>query len=112
MGRCMAALRLSRDPTRMWWSLLAMLGALIATAILGSAPAMAASTGKVLVFTGTAGTLSTGSADAVAAIQTLGTANNFSVDTTADATQINAANLANYRVRRLRELVRRRPQRC
>ena len=97
MGRCMAARPLRSDPTRKWRSLVACLGALIVTAVLGSTPALAASTGKVLVFTGTAGTLSSGSADAATAIQTLGAANNFTADTTADATQINAANLANYR---------------
>ncbi len=92
MGWCMAA----RVPRRAQRSLLGFLGVLIATAIAGTSPALA-NAGKVLVFTGTAGTLSPGSADAAAAIQTLAAANNFTADVTADATQINAANLAGYR---------------
>ena len=49
------------------------------------------------MFTGTAGTANAATADAATAIQALGTANDFTVDVTTDATKISAANLANYR---------------
>ncbi len=74
----------------------ALAGSVLATAAIGAAPALA-DAGKVLVFTGTGGTANPVSTDAAAAIQALGSANNFTVDTTADATKINAANLAGYR---------------
>ncbi|MDA0161185.1 ThuA domain-containing protein [Solirubrobacter ginsenosidimutans] len=51
----------------------------------------------MLVFTGTAGTANPVSADAANAIKALGTTNNFTVDTTAAATDINATKLAGYR---------------
>ena len=51
----------------------------------------------MLVFTGTAGTANAATADAATAIQALGTANDFTVDVTNDATKITAANLASYR---------------
>src|SRR6188472_3005335 len=75
---------------------LALAGAMLATAAIGVAPAHA-DAGKVLVFTGTAGTANPVSADAATAIKALGTANNFTVDTTAAATDINATKLAGYR---------------
>ena len=75
---------------------LALAGAMLATAAAGAAPALA-DAGKVLVFTGTAGTPNPVSADAATAIKALGTANNFTVDEAAAATDINPANLANYR---------------
>src|SRR5688572_10634888 len=73
----------------------ALLGALLALA-LSAAPA-AANAGKVLVFTGTAGTANAASADIADAIKALGTANDFTVDVTGTATSINTANLAGYR---------------
>jgi glucose/arabinose dehydrogenase len=75
---------------------LAFAGAMLATAAIGVAPA-AADAGKVLVFTGTAGTANPVSADATAAITALGAANDFTVDTTAAAADINATKLAGYR---------------
>ncbi|HEX6022409.1 MAG TPA: ThuA domain-containing protein [Solirubrobacter sp.] len=61
-----------------------------------AAPA-AADAGKVLVFTGTAGTANPATATAAAALQAAGTAGDYTVDVTSDAAQINAANLAGYR---------------
>ncbi len=75
---------------------LGFIGALAATAAIGVAPA-AADAGKVLVFTWTAGQANPASATAATAIQALGSANDFTVDVTADATKIAAANLAGYR---------------
>jgi glucose/arabinose dehydrogenase/type 1 glutamine amidotransferase len=75
---------------------LALVGASALTALAGAAPA-SADAGKVLVFTGTAGTPNASSADAASAIQALGAANDFTVDVTNDATKISTANLANYR---------------
>ena len=72
------------------------MGALLAVFVLSAAPALA-NAGKVLVFTGTAGTPNAASADAVTAIKALGAANDFTVDNTADKADINAANLAKYR---------------
>ena len=63
---------------------------------LGAASAWAQA-GKVLVFTGTAGTQNAASANALSALQAAGTAGGYTVDTTADAAQITAANLATYR---------------
>jgi hypothetical protein len=77
-------------------ALLALLGALLATFALSAAPALA-NAGKILVFTGSAGTPNASSADAVTAITALGAANDFTVDSTASAAQINATNLAGYR---------------
>src|SRR3954447_16340342 len=75
---------------------LALAGASALTALLGAAPA-SADAGKVLVFTGTAGTANASTADAASAIQALGAANDFTVDVTSDATKISTTNLANYR---------------
>ncbi|HEY6888693.1 MAG TPA: ThuA domain-containing protein [Solirubrobacter sp.] len=77
-------------------SITAFFGALLAVFALSTAPALA-NAGKVLVFTGTGGTLNPSSADAVTTIKSLGAANDFTVDNTADKTDINAANLAKYR---------------
>jgi type 1 glutamine amidotransferase len=57
----------------------------------------AASAGKVLVFTGTAGTPNASSAAAATAIQALATANDFTADVSDSAAQLTATNLANYR---------------
>jgi glucose/arabinose dehydrogenase/type 1 glutamine amidotransferase len=93
MGMSMAA----RPPlSRRWRYTLALLGAMFVAGIAGASPALA-NAGKVLVFTGTAGTANPVSSTAATAIQSLGAANDFTVDVTADATQINAANLAGYR---------------
>ena len=72
-----------RPPTlkRVWRAALAVLVGVSATAVLGAAPALA-DAGKVLVFTGTAGTANASSADVAAAITALGAANDFTVDTT------------------------------
>ena len=83
-------------PGRMKRSIVAFLGALLAAFALSTAPALA-NAGKVLVFTGTAGTPNPASADAVTTIKALGTANDFTVDNTADKADINATNLAKYR---------------
>jgi type 1 glutamine amidotransferase len=77
-------------------ALLACAGTMVAATAFGAAPA-AADAGKVLVFTGTAGAQNPATATGASAIQALGAANDFTVDVTADAAQINAANLANYR---------------
>ncbi len=77
-------------------ALLAFVGALVATALVGAAPALA-DNGKVLVFTGTAGTANPVTTDAASAIAQLGASANITVDQTADATKINTANLANYK---------------
>ena len=92
MGMCMAA-----RPSKDWFRLaLALMCAALLALAAGASPALA-NAGKVLVFTGTADTPNPVSADAASAIQSLGTANDFTVDVTADAAQINAANLAGYR---------------
>src|SRR3954451_22903448 len=75
---------------------LAFVGALLATATIGAAPAMA-DNGKVLVFTGTAGTPNPVSTTAANAIAALGAANSFTVDTSSSAADINATKLAGYR---------------
>jgi glucose/arabinose dehydrogenase len=75
---------------------LSVVAALAVTGALGAAPAMA-DAGKVLVFTGTAGTANPASATAAAALQAAGTAGDYTVDVTSDKAQINAANLAGYR---------------
>jgi glucose/arabinose dehydrogenase len=77
-------------------SIIVFLGALLAVLALSTTPAHA-NAGKVLVFTGTAGTANASSADVAAAITALGTANDFTVDTTNAVTDINAAKLAGYR---------------
>ncbi len=81
---------------RLLHALLALLGALLAAAALGAAPALA-DAGKVLVFTGTAGDPNPVSPTAASAIQSLGAANDFTVDVTSDATKIDTADLASYR---------------
>jgi glucose/arabinose dehydrogenase len=78
---------------RQW---LAFIVVLLATAVIG-VPSAVADAGKVLVFTGTAGTANPVSADAATAIAALGTANDFTVDTTAAAADINTTKLAGYR---------------
>ena len=56
-----------------------------------------ANAGKVLVFTGTAARRTRRPRTAAAALQAAGTAGDYTVDVTSDATQITAANLAGYR---------------
>src|SRR5262249_17301807 len=51
---------------------------------------------KVLIFSATAGFRHASIPNGIAAIQKLGAANNFAVDTTEDATQFNGTNLAQY----------------
>ena len=51
---------------------------------------------KVLIFSATAGFRHASIPNGIAAIQKLGAANNFAVDTTEDATQFNDTNLAQY----------------
>ena len=95
MGMVMAA----RPPIKRRRSLRACAGfaaALGVSLTLGASTA-AADVGKVLVFTGTAGTPNEASATAAAAIQAAGAANDYTVDVTADAGQITNANLAGYR---------------
>src|SRR3954469_1330046 len=88
-------LQLGRACGRAWRvSLAVLLGVVAAVVLAGPASANA---GKVLVFTGTAGAPNASSADVASAIGALGTANDFTVDTTASAADINAANLAGYR---------------
>jgi glucose/arabinose dehydrogenase len=76
----------------------AALSVFAALAVSGApaAPAMA-DAGKVLVFTGTAGTANPASATAATALQAAGTAGDYTVDVTSEPAQINAANLAGYR---------------
>src|SRR3954468_17944443 len=93
MGRSLAA---RPSMSRRLRSALALLGALIVGSALGASPALA-NAGKVMVFTGTAGTPNPVRSDAASAIQALGAANDFTVDVSGDATQINAANLGGYR---------------
>jgi len=83
------------DPKGKLKAAAALFGAVLALA-LGAAPALA-DAGKVLVFTGTAGTANPASADIADAIKALGTANDFTVDVTGAASAINTANLADYR---------------
>src|SRR5690348_15244769 len=80
----------------LWRGAAVLAGSLLATAALGAAPALA-DNGKVLVFTGTAGTANPVTTTAANAIATLGTANNFTVDTTSTAADINATKLAGYK---------------
>ena len=63
---------------------------------LGAAPA-AADAGKVLVFTGTAGTANPATATAASALQAAGVAGDYTVTVTSAAADITAANLAGYR---------------
>ena len=106
MGMSRAALPpISRGARRS----LALAAALLATAAIGAAPAFA-DAGKVLVFTGTAGTANPVSADAATAIKALGTANNFTVDTTA-AARHQRGEARRLPRRRVRALLRRRARR-
>ena len=75
---------------------LALVAALVVSLVFGVASA-AADAGKVLVFTGTAGTANPATATAATALQAAGAAGDYTVDVTSDATQIAAANLAGYR---------------
>src|ERR1700755_2562303 len=72
---------------------LAMVAAFFA---LGTAPALAAPA-KVLVFTGTAGTPNTSSADVASALQTLGTTGQYTAHISLCAADINATKLADYK---------------
>ena len=69
---------------------------LVAVAGLDSAAAFADS-GKVLVFTGTAGSPNAADPAAVSAINAAAAANGLTADATGDATSINATKLAGYR---------------
>src|SRR3954463_15347250 len=64
--------------------------------VLGAAPALA-SPAKVLVFTGTAGTPNASSSVIADALQSLGSAAQYTADVSSNATDINAAKLADYR---------------
>src|SRR5262249_21174722 len=86
----------SRTCRRACRASLGILGGVLASAALATAPAHA-NAGKVLVFTGTAGTPNAASGDVATAITALGTANDFTVDTTSSVADINGANLAGYR---------------
>jgi type 1 glutamine amidotransferase len=78
------------------WLAAATVGLLTAGA-LGAAPASAADAPyKVLVFSKTAGFRHSSIPNGIAAIQTLGSANNFTVTATEDANAFTAANLAQY----------------
>lgn len=70
----------------------------LALALLAFAPtATAAPAFKVLVFSATAGFRHDSITNGIAAIQALGSTNNFAVDNTEDATAFNDVNLAQYR---------------
>ena len=86
----------SQGRTRTLRAGLALVAALVVSLAFGAASA-AADAGKVLVFTGTAGTPNEASATAATAMQAAGTAGDYTVDVTADATMIATANLAGYR---------------
>ncbi len=76
---------------------LALLVALVSSLLVTAAPAGAQTADpKVLVFSKTAGFRHSSIATGIAAIQSLGAANGFAVDATEDATQFNAAKLAEY----------------
>jgi hypothetical protein len=97
MGMVMAAPPLISNKRRR--ALRACLGFVAAVAVcslVNVAPA-AASVGKVLVFTGTAGTPNSANAAAVSTLQANAAAGNYTVDVTDDPNQITSANLANYR---------------
>src|SRR3954471_23409940 len=81
---------------RAWRATVAIFAGMLAIAAFGASSAHA-NAGKVLVFTGTAGTANASSPDIATAITALGTANDFTVDTSSAAADINATNLANYR---------------
>lgn len=73
----------------------ALYGAVTAS-LIAAAPA-SADAGRVLVFTGTAGSANPSTPAAVSAVQALGAANDFTVDVTAEASAISVTNLAQYR---------------
>src|SRR5688572_22909463 len=73
---------------------LACLALALAAGLLGAGAAQAQTASKVLVFHGPADETTTPGVDAIEAI---GDENDFTVDATADAAQLTAANLANYR---------------
>src|SRR3954451_10843336 len=77
-------------------ALAALATTLLASAALGVSAA-SADAGKVLVFTGTAGTANPSTAAAATAIQTLAAANDFTATVSSNAADISDANLANYR---------------
>src|SRR4051812_47718778 len=78
------------------WLAAATVG-LLAAATLGSSPAVAADAPyKVLVFSKTAGFRHSSIPNGIAAIQTLGAANNFTVTATEDASVFTAAGLSQY----------------
>src|SRR5262245_28736021 len=80
------------------WKALAVCASLLVACVFGTATARA-DAGKVIVSTGTAGggPASDATTAGIAALRALGTAGDYTVDVTSDATQISAANLANYR---------------
>ncbi len=80
------------------WKLLAATAVAAILAASGAAtPAAAAPAYKVLVFSKTAGFRHSSIPNGIAAVQALGTANNFAVDTTEDAAAFTTANLAQYK---------------
>src|SRR4051794_4682384 len=95
-GMCSAArgtsLTAAWSPTRRSLWLAVALAA--AGCLLSGTSAFAQSSPRVLVFHGATDAVNTAG---VSAIEALATANNFTVDQTADATQFNATNLARYR---------------
>jgi type 1 glutamine amidotransferase len=70
--------------------------AVVLVAALHAAPASAAPVTKVLVFSKTAGFRHSSIPNGIAAIQSLGSQNGFSVTATEDATQFTTANLTQY----------------
>ena len=86
----------SRARSRVLRAGLGLAAAMVVSLGSGAATA-AADAGKVLVFTGTAGTANPATATAATALQAAGTAGDYTVDVTSDATRIAAANLATYR---------------
>ena len=73
-----------------------VLAVMTAALALSAAPALA-STAKVLVFTGTAGTPNASSGDIASAIQAQGEEGKFTADVTSNAADINADKLAGYK---------------
>jgi type 1 glutamine amidotransferase len=79
------------------WKLIAAATVATVLAAGGAAtPAAAAPAYKILVFSKTAGFRHSSIPNGIAAVQALGTANNFAVDTTEDAAAFTTANLAQY----------------
>jgi type 1 glutamine amidotransferase len=73
------------------------LAVIAAGALIAATPAQAATAYKILVFSKTAAFRHTSIPNGIAAIQALGTANNFAVDATEDAGAFTTANLAQYK---------------